>query len=767
MLEPRWRPVQGHLGDNPFETAVGWSKNHFAAATTPWPHALRQSRFCDDGKMEKDVDGDGAINLSTSQRPSAATTPNDGVQPEDVEQQAASLEKVLKEQQQQQQIELERAWDQDRDPKGNGSTSPGSESRLHDHSPPPHTSDSQKPLNSVIPSSQSQVAGPPPMMSPVSGLHHMQQLLQQHVLSPSQLQNLMKQHSLMQQQQHQQHQLAAELGKKQMEQTIQQLQEQLQLNLFQQTHMLQSSDKKKSGSLQQLAIQQQQLIQQLQLLQRQYVVQQGMGLQPLMLPQPAGLGSRDVSPWKEAAADRDQQQHLNNKSTPDINGLGLFAGLLGVVAPGRSSREEASAEDKVDRTSSGTPDRVHHLYGHGVCKWPGCENICDDLQSFIKHLNTEHTLDDRSTAQARVQMQVVSQLELQLQKERDRLQAMMHHLHLSKQLGSPEPMSESSGSIVQKLPVTSVPQPPVSLSNLVSAVRSPVLHSHASNVAGPIRRRISDKSALSLAGGLPYMLERAGLDVQQEIQRNREFYKNADVRPPFTYASLIRQSIIESPDKQLTLNEIYNWFQNTFCYFRRNAATWKNAIRTNLSLHKCFVRYEDDFGSFWMVDDAEFVKRRHLSRGRPRKYDPTPSPTPPHCAQGASKSPTTMNHSPTMYGDPISANIQYSQASLLDETSLAFLSGATNMMRPRDRSESPPQDHMSFLRRSPMNGGLHIKQESIMAPEHHHREPEVHHVIKREMHSEYDEMDQDAHADGIAEDLTIAQDHNDSNIIDA
>ncbi|XP_046804708.1 forkhead box protein P1-B-like [Lucilia cuprina] len=52
----------------------------------------------------------------------------------------------------------------------------------------------------------------------------------------------------------------------------------------------------------------------------------------------------------------------------------------------------------------------------------------------------------------------------------------------------------------------------------------------------------------------------------------------------------------------------------------------KNAIRTNLSLHKCFVRYEDDFGSFWMVDDSEFVKRRHLSRGRPRKYEPSSSP---------------------------------------------------------------------------------------------------------------------------------------------
>lgn len=40
----------------------------------------------DDGTMDQDVDGDGAINLSTSQRPSAATTPNDSVHTEDAEQ---------------------------------------------------------------------------------------------------------------------------------------------------------------------------------------------------------------------------------------------------------------------------------------------------------------------------------------------------------------------------------------------------------------------------------------------------------------------------------------------------------------------------------------------------------------------------------------------------------------------------------------------------------------------------------------------------------
>ncbi|XP_018795510.1 PREDICTED: uncharacterized protein LOC108972984 isoform X4 [Bactrocera latifrons] len=314
---------------------------------------------------------------------------------------------------------------------------------------------------------------------------------------------------------------------------------------------------------------------------------------------------------------------------------------------------EASHDTNVNSNKyTNSPKKYYHpLYAHGICRWPGCELTLNDFVAFVKHLNSEHNLDDRSTAQARVQMQVVSQLEVHLQKERDRLQAMMHHLYLTKQflntekIESKEPLESPYSNISASLSPTTMgsvmPMAAPQVTNLQGVtnlnmsingnstrtipvtISSPILTT--ANISA-IRKRISDKSAISLTGGLPYMLERAGLDVQQEIHRNREFYKNADVRPPFTYASLIRQSIIESPDKQLTLNEIYNWFQNTFCYFRRNAATWKNAIRTNLSLHKCFVRYEDDFGSFWMVDDNEFVKRRHLSRGRPRKYEPSSSP---------------------------------------------------------------------------------------------------------------------------------------------
>uniref|UniRef100_A0A671UZS0 Forkhead box P4 n=1 Tax=Sparus aurata TaxID=8175 RepID=A0A671UZS0_SPAAU len=253
----------------------------------------------------------------------------------------------------------------------------------------------------------------------------------------------------------------------------------------------------------------------------------------------------------------------------------------------------------------------HPLYGHGECKWPGCEALCEDMGQFIKHLNNEHALDDRSTAQCRVQMQVVQQLEIQLAKESERLQAMMAHLHMRP--SEPKPFNQplnlaSSGSLLKRdsdaypeglpHPPTSAAAPITPLRQGPSVISSSSLHSHShshTHGVGPIRRRNSDKYCTPIAS---------------ELAQNCEFYKNADVRPPFTYASLIRHAILESPDRQLTLNEIYNWFTRKFAYFRRNTATWKNAVRHNLSLHKCFVRVENVKGAVWTVDEVEYQKRR-------------------------------------------------------------------------------------------------------------------------------------------------------------
>uniref|UniRef100_A0A673XFC2 Forkhead box P4 n=1 Tax=Salmo trutta TaxID=8032 RepID=A0A673XFC2_SALTR len=317
--------------------------------------------------------------------------------------------------------------------------------------------------------------------------------------------------------------------------------------------------------------------------------------------------------WKEVSGVQSAEEALKQQQTGE--GLDLSTNSTSSSFP--KANTHSSLHSLHNGQDNHTPKRDSHeehacshpLYGHGECKWPGCEALCDDMGQFIKHLNNEHALDDRSTAQCRVQMQVVQQLEIQLAKESERLQAMMTHLHMRP--SEPKPFNQplnlaSSGSLLKREseaypeglphPPTSATAPITPLRQGPSVISSSSLHSHSHpHGVGPIRRRIADKFCTPIAS---------------ELAQNCEFYKNADVRPPFTYASLIRHAILEAPDRQLTLNEIYNWFTRMFAYFRRNTATWKNAVRHNLSLHKCFVRVENVKGAVWTVDEVEYQKRR-------------------------------------------------------------------------------------------------------------------------------------------------------------
>ena len=47
----------------------------------------------------------------------------------------------------------------------------------------------------------------------------------------------------------------------------------------------------------------------------------------------------------------------------------------------------------------------HPLFSHGMCRWTGCELAgFKNLESFKDHLSKDHVLDERSTAQTRVQV---------------------------------------------------------------------------------------------------------------------------------------------------------------------------------------------------------------------------------------------------------------------------------------------------------------------------------------------------------------------------
>uniref|UniRef100_A0A1I7YFI5 Fork-head domain-containing protein n=1 Tax=Steinernema glaseri TaxID=37863 RepID=A0A1I7YFI5_9BILA len=374
-------------------------------------------------------------------------------------------------------------------------------------------------------------------------------------------------------------------------------------------------------------------------------------------------------------------QHLrpNTNPTNDVTRIWqnmaqnlVMSGLpLNTLAPGSIDLSTLAATGStvlpsIAGLTATTQPLYHPLYQHNLCTWPDCEQPCETYHVFIQHLAQAHTLDNRSAQQCREQIERVEQLEHRLQKERGRLQAMMQHLHMKHSPDSTQPTLGISSTVSQPIkesPVMSPqPQPVVTAASFPTTIKNEVVDQPAgsssstpanfppvTNCATPVpsvvttatvtaranrrtptpasvanareetrstgssvtpRRRISDKSVLPIAA---------------DISRNREFYRNHDVRPPYTYASLIRQAIMESKDCQLTLNEIYQWFTETFAYFRRNAATWKNAVRHNLSLHKCFARVEQNVkGAVWTVDDSEFYKRRPQRSSVTRSTPSTP-----------------------------------------------------------------------------------------------------------------------------------------------
>ncbi|XP_052100971.1 uncharacterized protein LOC127734963 isoform X2 [Mytilus californianus] len=79
---------------------------------------------------------------------------------------------------------------------------------------------------------------------------------------------------------------------------------------------------------------------------------------------------------------------------------------------------------------------------------------------------------------------------------------------------------------------------------------------------------------------------------------------------PFTYASLIRQAIVESPNRNLTLSEIYRWLHNAYSYKQiDDITTMKNNARQVLSFNKCFVRVTNEKNEgVWTVNEKEFDK---------------------------------------------------------------------------------------------------------------------------------------------------------------
>ncbi|XP_018647262.1 forkhead protein/ forkhead protein domain,putative [Schistosoma mansoni] len=81
---------------------------------------------------------------------------------------------------------------------------------------------------------------------------------------------------------------------------------------------------------------------------------------------------------------------------------------------------------------------------------------------------------------------------------------------------------------------------------------------------------------------------------------------NPNVKPPFSYITLIVSAMNSKLSKKITLNEIYAWIMHTFVYYRKNTRRWQNSIRHALSFNDCFIKVprpsgEAGKGSYWTV----------------------------------------------------------------------------------------------------------------------------------------------------------------------
>ena len=138
---------------------------------------------------------------------------------------------------------------------------------------------------------------------------------------------------------------------------------------------------------------------------------------------------------------------------------------------------------------------------------------------------------------------------------------------------------------------------------------------------GNLLKNLSSGDGSSLYSPIDMQKENNGLDLNvgqphpPHVPYNPQ--KHVNSKPPYSFSCLIFMAIEDSPCKKLPVKDIYNWILTQFPYFQNAPTGWKNSVRHNLSLNKCFKKVEKEKGSVSVlsVSSVSTVRGGHDSVG--------------------------------------------------------------------------------------------------------------------------------------------------------
>ncbi|XP_064563158.1 hepatocyte nuclear factor 3-beta isoform X1 [Zonotrichia leucophrys gambelii] len=135
----------------------------------------------------------------------------------------------------------------------------------------------------------------------------------------------------------------------------------------------------------------------------------------------------------------------------------------------------------------------------------------------------------------------------------------------------------------------------------------PGMGAHLSPSMSPMGGQAGSMNALAPYSNMNSMSPiygQSNLNRSRDPKTYRRSYTHA--KPPYSYISLITMAIQQSPNKMLTLSEIYQWIMDLFPFYRQNQQRWQNSIRHSLSFNDCFLKVprspdKPGKGSFWTL----------------------------------------------------------------------------------------------------------------------------------------------------------------------